>query len=257
VSANLLTKLFGDPRFRYLSLILRGRYISDMTLVGVSEAARSLAVSPQRVRAMLAAGKLDGRKLEGVWLVDLPLQNDARLRPRRRPMSAAQAWRSLALLSSQDVEAPASAEWHLRKRLRNALAHGAADPMVLAGLLRAWMPGRAESLHYFAPAVPFSRLRNEGALLPSGGSHPESPVKDPQLFEAYVARSELQGVVQRNSMIPMEDGNVLLRVVSEPEGLRWINSGKLPFAAIAADLAEHDEPRSIAAAGQLIVGVAV
>lgn len=172
-------------------------------------------------------------------------------------MSAAQAWRSLALLSSQDIEAPASAESHLRKRLRNALVQGAADPVVLAGLLRAWMPRRAESLRYFAPDVPFSRLRNEAALLPSGGSHPESPVRDPQLFEAYVARSELEGVVKRNSMIPMQDGNVILRIVSEPEGLRWINNGVLPVAAVAADLAEHDEPRSIAAAGQLIAGVTV
>lgn len=226
-----------------------------MAVVGVSEAARALAVSPQRVRAMLAAGKLDGRKLEGVWLVNLPLQNDTRLRPRRRPMSAAQAWRSLALLSSQDIQAPASAESHLRKRLRNALVQGAADPVVLAGLLRAWMPRRAETLHYFAPEVPFSRLRNEAALLPSGGSHPDSPVRDLQLFEAYAAQSELKGIVQRNSLIPMANGNAVLRVVSEPEGLRWISSGELPMAAVAADLAEHDEPRSIAAAGQMIAGV--
>lgn len=241
----------------WLSHLLRGRYISGMSLVGVSEASRSLAVSPQRVRAMLAAGQLSGRKLEGVWLIDLPLQRDARLRPRRRPMSAAQAWRALALLSGLDVDLDPSARSHLRARLRSALARDRHDPLGLAGLLRAWMRDRAEPRRFHVPDVPLARLRSDARLIPSGGSHPDSPVRDAHLFEAYVDRAHLDDVIRRNSMIAAQDGNVLLRVVSEPEGLRWIDRGLLPWAAIAADLAEHDDSRSITAAGQMIAGAKV
>ena len=240
-----------------LSHLLRGHYISDMPLVGVSEASRSLAVSPQRVRAMLAAGQLLGRKLEGVWLIDLPLQHDARLRPRRRPMSAAQAWRALALLSGLEIDLDPSARSHLRARLRSALARDHRDPLVLAGLLRAWMRDRAEPRRFHVPAVPHARLRSDARLIPSGGSHPDSPVRDAHLFEAYVDRAHLDDVIRRNSMVPAQDGNVLLRVVSEPEGLRWIERGLLPWAAIAADLAEHDESRSITAAAQMIAETSV
>ena len=236
----------------WLSHLLRGRYISVMPLVGVSEASRSLAVSPQRVRAMLAAGQLSGRKLEGVWLIDLPLQHDARLRPRRRPMSAAQAWRALALLSGLEIDLDPSARSHLRARLRSALARDHRDPLVLAGLLRAWMRDRAEPRRFHVPDVPHARLRSDARLIPSGVSHPDSPVRDAHLFEAYVDRAHLDHVIRRNSMVPAQDGNVLLRVVSEPEGLRWIQTGLLPWAAIAADLAEHDDSRSITAAGQMI-----
>ena len=241
----------------WLSHLLRGRYISFVPLVGVSEASRSLAISPQRVRAMLAAGQLSGRKLEGVWLIDLPLQRDARLRPRRRPMSAPQAWRALALLSGLEIDLDPSNRSHLRARLRSALARDRHDPLSLAGLLRAWMRDRAEPRRFHVPDVPHARLRSDAHLIPSGGSHPDSPVRDAHLFEAYVDRARLDDVIRRNSMVPAQDGNVLLRVVSEPEGLRWIQTGLLPWAAIAADLAEHDDSRSITAAGQMIAGTSV
>lgn len=235
-----------------LSLILRLRYISDMAAVSVSEAARSLAVSPQRVRAMLADGLLEGRKLGDVWLVELPAQRDSRLRPRRRPMSAAQAWRGLALLSGIDIQADPSVKAHLRARLRKALADESPDDIARAGILRAWFKARADPERYFVPDVPLAQLRKDSRVLPSGASHPDSSVRDASLFEAYIAADQLAAVVRKYSMLPDVAGNVLLRVVSEPEGLRWIRQGMLPAACIAVDLAEHDDGRSIAAASQMI-----
>lgn len=228
-----------------------------MPLVGVSGAARSLAVSPQRVRAMLAAGLLEGRKLEGVWLVDLPMQLDSRLRPRRRPMSPAQAWRSIALMSGMPVEAGPSVVSHLRARLRNALVHGQLDDQSRAGLMRAWFRDRADAQRFYVPDVPMARLRNDHRVLASGGSHPDSPVHDASQFEGYVLERDLNAVVKQHAMVPSPEGRVLLRVVSEPEGLRILRGGVVPIAAIAADLAEHDDARSISASAQLIADVMV
>lgn len=226
-----------------------------MAVVGVAEAARSLGVSQQRVRAMLADGRLDGSKLGTIWLVELPRQRDPLLRPRRRPMSGPQAWRSLALLSGLDVDADASVKGHLRARLRRVLADESLDDVARAGILRAWFRERADARRYFVPDVPLAELRKDSRVLPSGGSHPDSPVRDPGLFEAYVAVAQLAAVVSDHSMIADASPNVLLRIVSESEGLRWIDQGVLPFAAVVADLAEHDDARSIASAGQLVQGL--
>ena len=223
-----------------------------MAVVGVAEAARSMALSQQRVRAMLSDGRLEGSKLGGVWLVELPHQLDPLLRPRRRPMSAPQAWRSLALLSGFEFDADPSVKSHLRARLRRGLADESLDDVARAGILRAWFRERATSKRYFVPEVPLAQLRREARVLPSGASHQDSPVRDASLFEAYVAAEQLAAVAGDHSMIPDAVGNVLLRVVSEPEGLRWIDQRLLPFAAVAADLAEHDDARSIAAAGRLV-----
>lgn len=223
-----------------------------MAAVGVSEAARSLAVSPQRIRAMLADGRLEGSKLGDVWLVELPRQRDSRLRPRRRPMSAAQAWRSLALLSGLDVQADPSVKGHLRARLRKVLADESLDDIARAGILRAWFKMRAEPERYFVPDVPLAQLRKDARVVPSGASHPDSPVRDVSMFEAYLAADQLAAVVRKHSMIADAAGNVLLRVVSEPEGLYWIGQVILPAACIAVDLAEHDDARSIAAASQML-----
>lgn len=223
-----------------------------MPAVSVSEAARSLGLSEQRVRAMLADGRIEGSKLGDVWLVDLPHQRDPRLRPRRRPMSAGQAWRSLALLSGLELDAAPSVKGHLRARLRRVLADESFDDVARAGVLRAWFRERAAGERYFVPEVPLAQLRRDSRVLPSGASHPDSPVRDASLFEAYVAAEQLAAVVGDHSMVADAAGNVLLRVVSEPEGLRWIGQGRLPFAAVVADLAEHDNARSIAAAGRLV-----
>lgn len=223
-----------------------------MAVVGVSEAARVLGVSQQRVRAMLADERLEGSKVSDVWLVELPRQRDSRLRPRRRPMSAAQAWRGIALLSGLDVQADPSVKGHLRARLRKVLANESLDDLARAGILRAWFKARAAPERYFVPDVPLAQLRKDSRVLPSGASHPDSPVRDVSLFEAYIPVDQLAAVVREHSMIADVGGNVLLRVVYEPEGLRWIGQGMLPAACIAVDLAEHDDARSIAAASQMI-----
>ena len=235
-----------------MSLMLRSHYISDMAAIGVSDAARALCVSQQRVRAMLASGRLEGSKLGAVWLVEVPRQSDPSLRPRRRPMSPAQAWRSLALLSGLNVDSDPSVKGHLRARLRRVLADDGLDDVARAGILRAWFRERAAVQRYFVPEVPLAHLRKDSRVLPSGASHPDSPVRDATLFEAYVAGEQLAAVAGDHSMIPDAAGNALLRVVSDSEGLRWLETGRLPFAAVVADLAEHDDARSIATAGRLV-----
>lgn len=234
-----------------MALIARRRYISAMSSVGVSEAAKALGVGPQRVRAMLAAGRLEGRKVEGVWLVELPLQRDSRLRPRRRPMSASQAWRAIAVLSDLPVEGDSSAASRLRARVREALNASDGDPESVAGLLRAWLRERADPRRYYVPAVPLARMREDPRVLLSGVSDHRSPVRDSGVLEAYVLVSDIDQMVRQYGMQLSSDGSVLLRVVADPVGARMLRAGGVPVAAVAVDLAENDDARSLAAAARL------
>jgi hypothetical protein len=240
-----------------MALITRLRYICAMSVVGVSEASEALGVGPQRVRAMLAAGRLEGRKVEGIWLVELPLQRDSRLRPRRRPMSSSQAWRAIAVLSDLPVEGDSSAASRLRARVREALHASHGEPESVAGLLRAWLRERAEPRRFHVPAVPVARMREDPRVRASGVSDARSPVRDAGVLEAYVMAGDVDEMARRYSMQPASEGAVLLHVVSDPVGARMLRAAGVPVAALAADLAENDDARSLAAAAQLVAEVVV
>src|SRR6266545_2140774 len=54
-----------------LTELSRGRYsLGNMSEIAVAEAARRLRLHPTRVRALLRAGELVGRKFGAQWLVD-------------------------------------------------------------------------------------------------------------------------------------------------------------------------------------------
>ena len=211
-----------------------------------------MGVCPQRVRAMLADGRVAGRKIAGVWLVDLPSQVDGALRPSRRPMSSPQAWRALALLSDIPVHMDLSARSRLRSRIRSAWSDAGCDHQALAGILRAWFRHRADRQDFFLAPVPLARLARDPRIHVSGVSHPHSPIRDARMIEAYIRADDLPQLQRDHAMVKGGEVNVRLRVVSDPVGRQLLESGHVPSAAVAADLSEHDDDRCIRAAGQLV-----
>jgi hypothetical protein len=100
-------------------------------------------------------------------------------------------------------------------------------------------------------------MREDARVRLSGLSNPHSPLRDAGVLEAYVLSGDIEGLVRQYSMQPSSEGSALLRVVSDPVGARMLRIGGVPVAAVAADLAENDDARSLAAAASLVAGVAV
>lgn len=243
-----------DAENRNIALLLRERYSSAMNAVSVRDASHALGVSNQRVRAMLADGQLRGNKVGGVWLVELPDQRSGHLRPPRRPMSATQAWNALAILSDIPFEMDSSARSRLRSRIRRGLVDCGANNEKLAGVSRAWFRQRSKPEGFFVASVPFAQLSKDPRVYRSGVSHIDSPVRDAKFLEAYVELAALKPLIRDYAMVSDVKANVLLRVVSNPVGTKLLHSDSFPKACIAADLAEHDDQRSIGAAADLLRG---
>lgn len=202
-----------------------------------------IGVSPQRVRAMLGAGRLQGRKVGRAWLVSDP-ERLAR-RPRGRPLSAASAWALLALLAG-DVPV-----W--------------VDPAVVSRLRRRIRQGRiVQPLKESAPRAAIHRWRvlprdidklvSEFPLVLSGLS-----ARPPELdvvpigheLDAYLASRYLPQIERRfRPDRSPEQPNLFLRVPSH----RWIleQSDKAPLPVVAADLLLSDDPRVARAAVRLL-----
>ncbi len=209
----------------------------------VREASQKIGVNPQRVRAMLGAGRLQGRKVGRAWLVSDPER--VRRRPRGRPLSAASAWALLALLAG-DVP-----NW--------------VDPAVVSRLRRRIRQGKiAQPLKESAPRAVINRWRvlprdiekivNEFPLILSGLSArpPELDVVpighelDGYLDGRYLPQIERRFRPDRSPERP----NLLLRVPSH----RWIlkRFDKAPLPVVAADLLLSDDPRVARAAARVL-----
>lgn len=48
---------------------MRIRYYKNMEMYSTKEAARLMGISEQRVRQLLADGRIKGKKLDGTWVV--------------------------------------------------------------------------------------------------------------------------------------------------------------------------------------------
>jgi excisionase family DNA binding protein len=88
-------------RYSYHVSLRRGGAVSDLS---VAEAARRLQVSPRRVRALLADGRMEGRRVAGRWLVPSRAVDQRRQAAPAsgRPLSQASAWHALAVLARAD-----------------------------------------------------------------------------------------------------------------------------------------------------------
>ena len=215
--------------------------------ISVGEASRELRVSDRRVRAMVAAGLLRGRRVAGRWLIrraDVERRAREHSRP-GRPMSERNAWALLRRLSAD--EWPDLPAWDL-SRLRQKL--GRRSVLSLADDLR----GRADLVHFRADPRVLERLLRDSDVVRSGVSASSDyrfDVRAPGIVEGYVRHDRLEDLAYRYALRPADpaNANVILRAV----GADVLSPAErvAPWAAVALDLVESADPRSRRAGREL------
>jgi hypothetical protein len=212
-----------------------------MQLLSIPEAARELQVNPSRARSLVASGGLAGVKVGGRWLVDGAAVADRRRNPRPagRPLSAPNAWGALFISSGEEAQwLGPQALWRVRQSLK---ARGLNE-------LKSRLMQRAESKRLLAHPGELRRLRSRPDLAKSGISAAAASSLDLVAgaeIDGYVRAGDLAAIEREHALEPAEgiQGNVLLRVVPDSA---WHLSGRLaPLAAVAIDLSEEDDSRSI------------
>ena len=206
----------------------------------VRDTAALLGVSPQRVRAMLADGELEGEKVAGVWLVLYlsAMQRASVERQSGAPFSEANAWAILDIASGDDPKyVPARDRWRARQAL---VKHDGLE--TLAARLRR----RADTKTFSAHPGVLARLGADGRLVPTAASVPVANLAASGAdVDAYVRKDDLTGLVLDYALAEPtggEVGNVRLRAVSQSRLLD--GRDQAPRAAIALDLREMPDARS-------------
>lgn len=222
----------------------------ESSQIPVSQAADILDVHPSRVRAMIAQGHLDAQKLGGRWFVARRSVENRRAQPPAdgRPFSEANAWALLCL--SEGKEPDWVSKWEL-SRLRRRLREDGIENLAPRLSKRA----RKEQLRAHPAMLP--KLREDPRLHPSGVSAAAAhgiDIIEQNEFEAYVAESEFERVVEDNYLEPSPNPNVFLHVA----GPNWIAScaNDLMGPAVAGlDLLEADDGRSRRAGRECLVAL--
>ncbi len=221
-----------------------------MSILGVSEAAVQLEVSPRRVRKMLADGVISGDRVGRAWLIDSnELSHFQRSRPQvGRPWSPSSAWAVLALAEGRDPDLSAVERSRARKRLAQGLDQ-------VAGRLVA----RAELRRFYAHPSVLDRLGDVPVIVRSGVSAASEHGADLLVqdgFEGYVRASDLDELVAKFGL----DNNAARPNVA----LRAVDAAVWPFddgqvaagrVVVAVDLLESDDPRSRRAGKELLAVV--
>lgn len=222
-----------------------------MQLLSIPEAARELHVNPSRARSLVASGELAGVKVGGRWLVDGAAVADRRRSPRPagRPLSPSNAWGALFISSGE--EAPwlgPQALWRVRQSLK---ARG-------LNKLKPGLIQRAEARRFFAHPGELKRLRGRPDLAKSGisaaAAHGLDLVAGAEL-DSYARAGDLAAIEREHALEPAEgvEGNVLLRIVPDSD---WhLSGGVAPFAAVAIDLSEEADARSVRAGKKAIAAI--
>lgn len=212
----------------------------------VAEAAQALGLSEQRVRALLANGRLEGRKVAGRWFVfpdgieRLRQQQDVR----GRQLSPSNAWALLLAASGQDPEW--LSPWD-RSRLQDRLASD----------WQSWIPrlrDRARGVRFRAHPGSMKKLHSDRRLLLSGVSAAQQLGLDligRDVVEGYIRERDLAVLVREYKLEESSRPNLILHVVVG----NWFfqkNQNEAPPALVAVDLIESEDPRSRRAGNSLL-----
>lgn len=205
--------------------------------VSVAEAADLLGVSPRRVRQMIDAGRVQARQVGGQWLVEAASLPSS---PHRgRPMAADVAWAMLAEVAPEHFTPDEAYRWRQR---RNKLVR---DPEP-ERLLSSWVASRARRMSFESRGS--AALLEDERVVPSGMSDPRSEIAAGDIVEGYVRESDLAAVRRAHLLRPGgHRSSVVLHVAEQ------LPKSPVPPLVLAADLAEHDEPRALSRARELIV----
>jgi len=205
----------------------------------VSDAARRLGVSEQRVRAMISVGAIEAQKGAGAWWISAEslARAVALSRHAGRPLSPQSAW-SLLLIASSEPAAWASPKirWRASVVLKEK---GLAESFAKLG-------NRAERHAFDMHPAELPRLSGRKGLMLSGisaAAHYRLGLQGGDEVEAYVVADAIEHVAQRHGLVRSNEANVVLRAI--PEDM-WpiLRRPVAPIAAVLADLAEHADPRA-------------
>lgn len=214
----------------------------DVYMLSVQEAADLIGCSPGRVRQLLASGRVSGRRVSNVWLVEPASVQEImwnRPGPHPRPLSKRVANAVMLMLDAEyddcqradlGVLGLSASEWsRVRgyvRRLRNS------DKP--AQLLRAWMRGCADPVGYRF-AGPLQLLREDSRLVPAGVSDPRSGIAAPGILEARCDDVDISALVDDYYLIEVPDPNVRLHAGGDGHAS--------PISRLLLELAQHNSSR--------------
>lgn len=220
-----------------------------MAEVSVQEAAQRLAVSPQRVRALAASGRISARKLGRDWAIDLdPIgRREFVQRGRGRPLSARSSWAILEMISGkQSVDLSRSERLRARARLESAAVLAPGD-----------LSARAEVARYVVHGGLLKRLVKDPRVVLGGvsaASHYRANLVALEEVEGYVRAEDLEQLVSEYALMPPSAGataNVLLRV--PVPGWPFENDERIASrAVVGVDLVDAGDERSVRAGRTLL-----
>ncbi|MFE1267557.1 helix-turn-helix domain-containing protein [Streptomyces sp. NPDC058758] len=230
--------------------------------MSVRQAAEGLGVHDSRVRQLLQAGKLQGSRVGGRWLVEADsLQGRKRAAPESgRPLSARNAWGALAILSGCRPSGLSDPE---RSRLLARLRSLAKDGEVPAARLQKLLASRADVRRYSIHRSLLSALIEDPNVVRAGASAAPRVGADyvaPGRAEVYVHPERLQELEEAFGLVPdAQRGNLIVRVPPAsawpflvPDSQAPCEGRDAPAPVVAADLLDaHEDRASVAAEGIL------
>lgn len=219
--------------------------------ISVAEASRRLGVNDSRVRQLLRAGELRGRRLGNSWLI--PAEEVARRQRSEhrpgRPLAAKRAWAALDLLEGgRAVWLSDPARSQVRRYLADLDGPGPDG-------WRAALRGRSRVLDVVAHPAAIDRLRRvDGVMLAgpaavAGRGFDVVAVAEP-IPELYIAAAVWPDLCRSLALREGAEPNLRIRIPREVwpfADVRVSGQAEVPDAVLAADLLEADEPRAVAA----------
>ncbi|TFB48252.1 helix-turn-helix domain-containing protein [Cryobacterium tagatosivorans] len=202
-------------------------------MLSVKEYAARQGISVARVHQLIREGKVDAQKIGSSWVID-----ESELRrepPLSRPLSPANAWSFVYLLSGVEPEnMEAKARWLLYRKRADLAESNAPAP-----LLASWLRKRAPVLALHANAADLADLRNDERVLLSGISDDRAGLSSEHEVEGYVDPELSKQLIREYLLVEAKNANVwlhLARVQADADG-------RAPLGLVLADLADRAGPR--------------
>lgn len=186
-------------------------YVTELT---VPEAAEHLSVHQTRVRELLQAGTLTGRRVGRQWLIDIDVLDRHRELIRggatSRAMSARIAWAAGALLDGQETSWLASSE---RSRLRSRLLRHTREVTTFQRWLSARQVGTERVRIAEADIATLLQARDVVSTGISAAAAHGTRLSAAGEADAYVTASLAKRLTKKYFLVGSDRGNLLLRVV--------------------------------------------
>jgi len=220
--------------------------IEAMNPMSTFEAAKSIGVSIQRMRALAHGGRVAAHKIGHRWVIE-EIPSDRR-QESGRPLSSGIAWAALAILGGQKPEwIDPTARSRLRRRMRDV-------DWLIRALGNCQARSKIERLRVLPSDI--SKIPSEVRIVPSGLSAITKEfdiVPGLEGIDAYISPEGLKRVKRRfRPAAAKRESNLILRVPT----ITWIlGSDRAPIAVVAADLLDSEDPRVSRAGKDVLRGL--